>query len=154
MYHALSCARGLHPGLVSACHLRPAAEVVGDAATQRSGINMDSRRHPKQVFDSFIPWWMDRQCGFLIGNDLLFFSCQICDVLCCIVFVVLYWTFSHEIVGFEERADNENVTPADYAMEVIGIPEDAQDEVRALYCNSDLFCVVPCARKRAFLLYR
>lgn len=43
----------------------------------------------------------------------------------------MYWTFSHEIVRFEERADYENVTPADYAMEVIGVPEDAQDEVRA-----------------------
>lgn len=44
--------------------------------------------------------------------------------------MLLYWRFSHEIEGFEERADNENVTPADYAVEVRGIPEDATDEVR------------------------
>lgn len=67
--------------------------------------------------------------------------------------MVLYWTFSHEIVGFEERADDENVTPADYAMEVIGVPEDAQDEVRPTVApiSSVLF---NCAYKRAFPLYR
>lgn len=44
--------------------------------------------------------------------------------------MILYWRFSHEIVEFEEMADKENVTPADYAVEVTGIPMDARDEVR------------------------
>lgn len=33
-------------------------------------------------------------------------------------------------MDFEELADKENVTPADYAVEVTGIPMDARDEVR------------------------
>lgn len=44
--------------------------------------------------------------------------------------MILYWRFKHEIVKFEERADKENVTPADYAVEVRGVPVDAKDEVR------------------------
>lgn len=44
--------------------------------------------------------------------------------------MILYWRFKHEIVEFEEKADKENVTPADYAVEVTGIPMDARDEVR------------------------
>lgn len=44
--------------------------------------------------------------------------------------MILYWRFKHEIVGFEEKADKENVTPADYAVEVRGIPMDTKDEVR------------------------
>lgn len=44
--------------------------------------------------------------------------------------MILYWRFTHEIVEFEEMADKENVTPADYAVEVTGIPMDARDEVR------------------------
>lgn len=55
---------------------------------------------------------------------------QICDVLCCIWLMILYWRFKHEIVDFEEKADKENVTPADYAVEVRGVPVDAKDEVR------------------------
>lgn len=35
------------------------------------------------------------------------------------------------MIEFEEKADKENVTPADYAVEVTGIPVDANDEVRA-----------------------
>lgn len=44
--------------------------------------------------------------------------------------MILYWRFTHEIVEFEEKADKENVTPADYAVEVRGIPMDTKDEVR------------------------
>lgn len=44
--------------------------------------------------------------------------------------MVIYWRFSKEITIFEERANRENVTPADYAVKVRGLPEDAQDEVR------------------------
>lgn len=51
-------------------------------------------------------------------------------MLCCIWLMILYWRFTHEIVEFEEMADKENVTPADYAVEVTGIPMDARDEVR------------------------
>lgn len=43
--------------------------------------------------------------------------------------MMIYWRFADEIVLFEERADRENVTPADYAVEVTGLPENAQDEV-------------------------
>lgn len=43
--------------------------------------------------------------------------------------MIVYWIFRGEIAVFEERADRENVTPADYAVEVRGLPEDAQDEV-------------------------
>ncbi|CAM9195598.1 unnamed protein product [Ectocarpus fasciculatus] len=51
-----------------------------------------------------------------------------CDVLCCVWLMALYWRFKHEMVEFEEKADKENVTPADYAVEVTGIPVDANDE--------------------------
>eukprot|EP00904_Undaria_pinnatifida_P004196 jgi/Undpi1/13778/HiC_scaffold_9.g03429.m1 len=53
---------------------------------------------------------------------------MVCDVLCCILFMVVYWRVSNEIVEFEQRAEKENVTPADYSVEVRGIPEDANDE--------------------------
>lgn len=53
-------------------------------------------------------------------------------MLCCLWLMILYWRFSHEIVDFEEIADKENVTPADYAVEVTGIPMDARDEVRVV----------------------
>lgn len=55
---------------------------------------------------------------------------QICDVLCCILFTIVYWRVTHEIIQFEQRAEKENVTPADYSVEVRGIPEDANDEVK------------------------
>lgn len=51
--------------------------------------------------------------------------------------MILYWRFKHEIVEFEEKADKENVTPADYAVEVTGIPMDARDEVRPEKLYSD-----------------
>lgn len=63
-------------------------------------------------------------------QTLLCFAAQICDVLCCILFAILYWRVTHEIIEFEQRAEKENVTPADYSVEVRGIPEDANDEVR------------------------
>ena len=44
--------------------------------------------------------------------------------------MVVYWRVSNEIVEFEQRAEKENVTPADYSVEVRGIPEDANDEVK------------------------
>lgn len=44
--------------------------------------------------------------------------------------MVLYRRLLQEIRDFEYRAGKENVTPADYAVEVKGIPEDAKDEVR------------------------
>lgn len=45
--------------------------------------------------------------------------------------MILYWRFKQEMVTFGEMADKENVTPADYAVEVRGIPIDAKDEVRS-----------------------
>lgn len=51
--------------------------------------------------------------------------------------MIFYWRFKHDIVEFEERADKENVTPADYAVEVTGIPMDARDEVRSKDFRSD-----------------
>lgn len=56
---------------------------------------------------------------------------QACDVLCCALFMMLYAKFLRDIASFEDRADKENVTPADYAVEVRGIPEDSKEEVRA-----------------------
>ncbi|CBJ27933.1 conserved unknown protein [Ectocarpus siliculosus] len=56
------------------------------------------------------------------------FVIMCCDVLCCIWLMALYWRFKHEMIEFEEKADKENVTPADYAVEVTGIPVDANDE--------------------------
>lgn len=61
---------------------------------------------------------------------MFFFPEQVCDVLCCILFVIMYWRVAHEIILFEQRAEKENVTPADYSVEVRGIPEDANDEAR------------------------
>lgn len=55
---------------------------------------------------------------------------QVCDLICCVWFMYMYWRFSHKIVKIGERAAKENVTPADYAVEVRGIPEDTNDEVR------------------------
>lgn len=45
-----------------------------------------------------------------------------------------------EMITFGEMADKENVTPADYAVEVRGIPIDAKDEVR-----TPLYRTIPAA---------
>lgn len=80
-----------------------------------------------------------RRCGHCLRHRLwCFCRCstssktpwQVCDVLCCFVLLLIYWKLTKDIAILEERADCENVTPADYAVEVHGLPEDAQDEVR------------------------
>ncbi|CAM9185776.1 unnamed protein product [Hapterophycus canaliculatus] len=63
---------------------------------------------------------------------------MLCDVLCCMWLMVLYWRFKSEMVVFGEMADKENVTPADYAVEVRGIPIDARDE-EVIHHFSELF---------------
>eukprot|EP00903_Cladosiphon_okamuranus_P009173 g8761.t1 len=76
--------------------------------------------------DKFFKMFDDPETLLTAKNGSIFVV--FCDVLCCIWLMILYWRFSHEIVEFEEMADKENVTPADYAVEVTGIPMDAKDE--------------------------
>ena len=68
------------------------------------------------------------ECNYTLSPVVAFV--QVCDVLCCLLFMAFYWNFSREIVKVEERITRENVTPADYAVEVRGLPENASDEVR------------------------